>query len=80
MAEVFKIVMETSDGVSFTGKMTRREPQLVNGFIAMQTEDGSWNYESPSNVKRWTATPTGETISEEPEPQQSESEPAKEPE
>lgn len=65
MAEVFKIVMETSDGVSFTGKMTRREPQLVNGFIAMQTEDGSWNYEAPSNVKRWTATPTGETISEE---------------
>lgn len=66
MAEVFKIVMETSDGVSFTGKMTRREPQLVNGFIAMQTEDGSWNYEAPSNVKRWTATPTGETISDEP--------------
>lgn len=65
MAEVFKIVMETSDGVSFTGKMTRREPQLVNGFIAMQTEDGSWNYEAPSNVKRWTATPTGETISDE---------------
>lgn len=80
MADVFKIVMETADGVSFTGKMTRREPQLVNGFIAMQTEDGSWNYESPSNVKRWTATPTGETISEEPAPEQSKAESAKEPE
>lgn len=74
MAEVFKIVMETSDGVSFTGKMTRREPQLVNGFIAMQTEDGSWNYEAPSNVKRWTATPTGETISDEPEAKEGEAE------
>ena len=74
MAEIYKIVMETTDGVVFSGKMSRREPQLVNGFIAMQIEDGSWNYEAPSNVKRWTATPTGETISDEPATKEGEAE------
>lgn len=66
MSEVYKIVLETSDGMSFSGTMSRREPQLVNGFIAMQTDSGSWNYEKPDNVKRWTATPVEEAVTESP--------------
>ena len=39
------------------GKMSRRQPELVNGFVPLATETGQWLYFAPSDVKRVQFTP-----------------------
>ncbi len=36
----------------YTGKMSRRQPELVNGFVPLATETGEWLYFAPGDVKR----------------------------
>lgn len=57
MAEIYKITLTTTDGEVFSGTMSRREPQLVNGFIGVATGDGGWAYVAPQSVSRITAVP-----------------------
>ncbi|MDS0956429.1 hypothetical protein [Enterobacter hormaechei] len=44
-------------GETFTGKMSRRQPELVNGFVPLATETGQWLYFAPADVKRVEFTP-----------------------
>jgi hypothetical protein len=39
----------------YTGKMSRRQPELVNGFVPLATETGQWLYFAPADVKRWSS-------------------------
>jgi len=41
MSDIYQI---TQTGETFTGKMSRRQPVLVNGFVPLATETGQWLY------------------------------------
>lgn len=57
MADIYQITLITQTGETFTGKMTRRQPELVNGFVPLATETGEWLYFAPADVKRVQFTP-----------------------
>jgi hypothetical protein len=40
MSDIYQITLTTQTGESFTGKMLRRQPELVNGFVPLATETG----------------------------------------
>lgn len=69
MTEIYQVTIITQDEQQFTGKMARREPAIVNGFVALATEDGQWLYFSPGDVKRSVYVPvptTEQAAAEEP--------------
>ncbi|EGT3572250.1 hypothetical protein F6R83_04460 [Citrobacter amalonaticus] len=57
MPGIYKITLTTQTGETFTGKMTRSQPELVNGFVPLATETGEWLYFAPADVKRVQFTP-----------------------
>ncbi len=57
MSDIYQITITTQTGETFTGKMTRRQPELVNGFVPLATETGEWMYFAPADVKRVQFTP-----------------------
>lgn len=61
MAKTYHITAETEFGETFTGVMTRKQPELVNGFIAIATDSGTWVYLKPDTVTKITSTPENET-------------------
>ncbi|MEM5354519.1 MULTISPECIES: hypothetical protein [Enterobacter] len=42
MANIYQITLTTQIGETFTGKMSRRQPEMVNGFVPLTTETGEW--------------------------------------
>ncbi len=42
MSDIYQITLTTQTGETFTGKMSRRQPELVNGFVPLATEDGGY--------------------------------------
>jgi hypothetical protein len=40
MSDIYQITLTTQTGETFTGKMSRRQPELVNGFVPLATETG----------------------------------------
>lgn len=57
MSDIYEITITTQDGEEYAGKMTRRQPELVNGFVALAQESGEWLYFAPGDVKRFRFTP-----------------------
>lgn len=57
MPDIYQITLTTQTGETFTGKMSRRQPELVNGFVPLATETGEWLYFAPADVKRVQFTP-----------------------
>ena len=57
MPGIYQITLTTQTGETFTGKMTRSQPELVNGFVPLATETGEWLYFAPAEVKRVQFTP-----------------------
>ncbi|HBO5203548.1 TPA: hypothetical protein L4W84_002779 [Enterobacter kobei] len=57
MSDIYQITLTTQTGETFTGKMSRRQPELVNGFVPLATETGEWLYFAPADVKRVQFTP-----------------------
>ena len=57
MADIYQITITTTNKETFTGKMSRRQPELVNGFVPLATETGEWLYFAPADVKRVEFTP-----------------------
>lgn len=47
---VYRIDVTTVSGEQYTGLMTKRQPELVNGFVGVALEDGSWVYLKPESV------------------------------
>jgi hypothetical protein len=41
MSDIYQITLTTQTGETFTGKMSRRQPELVNGFVPLATERAS---------------------------------------
>ena len=60
MSDIYQITLTTQTGETFTGKMSRRQPELVNGFVPLATETGEWLYFAPADVKRVQFTPLEE--------------------
>jgi len=77
MAEIYQVTIITQGEQQFTGKMARREPALVNGFVALATEDGQWLYFAPGDVKRSVYVPA--VTAEQPTAEQPASEEAETP-
>lgn len=59
-------------GETFTGKISRRQTELVNGFVALASETGQWLYFAPADVKRVEFTPVPAEKSEQPAEQTTE--------
>ncbi|MFH3100003.1 hypothetical protein [Citrobacter freundii] len=64
MPGIYQITLTTQTGETFTGKMTRSQPELVNGFVPLATETGEWLYFAPADVKRVQFTPVPEEQTE----------------
>ncbi|WP_312209769.1 hypothetical protein [Pseudescherichia sp.] len=65
MSETYQITVTTQDREEFTGRMARRQPELINGFVALSMENGDWMYFPPSDVKRFHFALVAETMSPE---------------
>lgn len=72
MSDIYQITLTTQTGETFTGKMSRRQPELVNGFVPLANEDGEWLYFIPTDVKRMKFTPVPEGQTEQPAEQTTE--------
>ncbi|MBA7865554.1 hypothetical protein [Enterobacter hormaechei] len=57
MSDIYNIKLTTNDGGEYKGQMSRRQPELVNGFVPLATETGQWLYFAPADVKRVEFTP-----------------------
>lgn len=60
MPDLYQITLTTQKGETFTGKMSRRQPEQVNGFVPLATETGEWLYFALADVKRVQFTPVPE--------------------
>ncbi|MEI9481799.1 hypothetical protein V5093_09060 [Enterobacter cancerogenus] len=72
MSDIYQITLTTQTGETFTGKMSRRQPELVNGFVPLATETDQWLYFAPAEVKRVEFTPLPAEQTEQPEEQTTE--------
>ena len=72
MSDIYQITLTTQTGEIFMGKMSRRQPELVNGFVPLATETGQWFYFAPADVKRVEFTPVPAEQTEQPEEQTTE--------
>ncbi|MBQ4924948.1 hypothetical protein FDK33_07175 [Citrobacter werkmanii] len=72
MTSIYQITLTTQTGESFMGKMSRRQPELVNGFVPLATDSGEWLYFAPADVKRVQFTPVSAEQNEQPEEQTTE--------
>lgn len=57
MSDIYQIILSTQTNETFMGKMSRSQPELVNGFVPLATETGEWLYFAPADVKRVQFTP-----------------------
>ncbi|ANQ00942.1 hypothetical protein [Escherichia coli] len=64
MSDIYIIKLTTNDGGEYMGTMSRRQPELVNGFVPLATETGEWLYFAPADVKRVQFSPLEESIEE----------------
>ena len=51
LTDIYKIILTIQTDETFTGKMTRSQPELVNGFLPLATETGEWRYFRPDSVE-----------------------------
>lgn len=72
MTGIYQITLTTLIGETFTGKMSRRQPELVNGFVPLANEAGEWLYFAPADVKRVQFTPVPAEQTEQPAEQTTE--------
>lgn len=57
MAETYRITVKTKTGETHEGLMKRSQPEIINGFIGIAREDGSWVYLAPDNVQEMEYVP-----------------------
>lgn len=67
MSDIYQITLITQTDETFTGKMSRRQPELINGFIPPVNEEGEWLYFIPADAKRMKFTPVPIEQIEQPE-------------
>ncbi len=47
----YTITITKTSGETYTGTMTRKQPEIVNGFIALALDNGEWVYIKPDVVE-----------------------------
>lgn len=57
MATVYKITITKKSKETFTGLMTRSQPEIINGFVALADEEGKWRYFSPDSIEDFLFEP-----------------------
>ena len=60
MTDAYRITITTTSKETFTGLMTRNQPEIVNGFVALATEEGEWRYFRPDSVEQFHFVPVVE--------------------
>ncbi len=80
MTTSYQITITTTSGETFTGTMTRKQPEMVNGFVALAEDDGGWRYFRPDDVSRFHFVPVQDVVGEPVNDADEPAEPTKEPE
>lgn len=60
MADIYQITITTTNKETFSGKMTRKQPELVNGFVALAQDNGEWRFFKPEIVEQFHFVPVVE--------------------
>ncbi|MGB3254389.1 MULTISPECIES: hypothetical protein [Buttiauxella] len=64
MSDIYQITITTTNKETFTGKMTRKQPELVNGFVALAQDNGEWRFFKPESVEQFHFVPVVEETKE----------------
>ncbi|WP_320734170.1 hypothetical protein [Enterobacter kobei] len=64
MSDIYQITLTTTSKETFTGLMTRSQPEIINGFVALATEEGEWRYFRPDSVEQFHFVPVAEEQAE----------------
>jgi len=64
MSDIYQITITTTNKETFTGKMTRKQPELVNGFVALALDNGEWRFFKPESVEQFHFVPVVEEAAE----------------
>ncbi|HDU6294658.1 TPA: hypothetical protein RFY33_004220 [Klebsiella aerogenes] len=64
MSDIYQITLTIQIRETFTGKMSRCQPELVNAFVPLVAETGEWLYCAPDDVKRVEFTPLVVSVEE----------------
>ncbi|WP_121931642.1 MULTISPECIES: hypothetical protein [unclassified Enterobacter] len=54
MATVYRITITKKSKETFTGLMTRSQPEIVNGYVALAMDDGKWRYFSQDSMRTFS--------------------------
>ncbi|WP_064558971.1 hypothetical protein [Buttiauxella brennerae] len=65
MSDIYQITITTTNKETFTGKMTRKQPELVNGFVALAQDNGEWRFFKPESVEQFHFVPVVEEKTDE---------------
>jgi hypothetical protein len=57
MVDIYQITITTSSKETFTGKMKCSQPEIINGFVALATDNGEWHYFKPDSVEQFHIVP-----------------------
>jgi hypothetical protein len=57
VTDIYQITITTTNSEEFVGLMRRRQPEIVNGYVALSMENGDWMYFSPEDVRRFHFEP-----------------------
>ncbi|MGX8902783.1 hypothetical protein ACWQXT_25110 [Citrobacter werkmanii] len=57
MATIYRITITKKSKETFTGLMTRSQPEIINGFVALADEEGKWRYFSPDSIEDFLFEP-----------------------
>ncbi len=60
MVQRFTITLTKSSGETYTGTMTRKQPEIVNGFVSLALDNGEWIYLKPDVVEEIRYVPVVE--------------------
>ncbi|MEN4621789.1 hypothetical protein ABEH29_10400 [Pantoea agglomerans] len=61
MTGTYRITVTTKSGETHECLMNRSQPEMVNGFIGVAKEKGSWVYRAPDDVLKMEYVPEAET-------------------
>lgn len=64
MTDTYRITITTTAKETFIGLMTRSQPEIINGFVALATEEGEWRYFRPDSVDQFHFVPVVEEKTE----------------
>ncbi len=65
MTDTYRITITTTSNETFIGLMKRSQSEIINGFVALATEEGEWRHFRPDSVDQFHFVPVVEQQTEE---------------